>query len=131
MTTQLRLQEMHRRRTSAFTLVEILVSTALVVAIMVLMLGVVDQTQRLSQRSRSKTTQLQAARSAFDTMARRLSQATLNTYWRAQEMTIGAEKADFLFRRQSELQFVSGPTKRFLLGIPPISNVNEPLEENY
>lgn len=119
------------RRSSGFTLVEILVSTALVVAIMVLMLGVVDQTQRLSQRARSKTTQFQAARTAFDNMARRLGQATLNTYWRAQEMTIGAEKADFLFRRQSELQFISGPMERILGGTPLVPNTNSPLEENY
>jgi uncharacterized protein (TIGR02599 family) len=119
------------RRSAGFTLVEIMVSTALLVAIMVLMLNVVDQTQRLSQRSRSKTTQFQSARTAFDNMARRLSQATLNTYWRAQEMTIGAERADFLFRRQAELQFVSGPTSRFLLAAPPVSNVNDPVEDNY
>lgn len=122
---------MQHRRSSGFTLVEILVSTALVVAIMVLMLGVVDSTQRLSQRSRSKTTQFQSARTAFDNMARRLSQATLNTYWRAQEMTIGAEKADFLFRRQSELQFISGPMERILSGTPMITNVNQPISENY
>lgn len=122
---------MPRRRLSGFTLVEILVSTTLVVAIMILMLGVVDQTQRLAQRSRSKTTQFQGARTAFDNMARRLSQATLNTYWRAQEMAIGAEKADFLFRRQSELQFISGPTTRILGGSNQISNLNEPVDENY
>ena len=120
-----------RRPSSGFTLIEIMVSTALVVAIMVLMLGVVDQTQRLSQRSRSKTTQFQAARAAFDNMARRLSQATLNTYWRAQEMTIGAEKADFLFRRNAELQFISGPTTRIFNGTPPLVNLNEPVSENY
>jgi uncharacterized protein (TIGR02599 family) len=122
---------MCRRRSSGFTLVEIMVSTALVVAIMILMLGVVNQTQRLTERSRSKTTQFQSARNAFDSMARRLSQATLNTYWRAQELTIGAEKADYLFRRNSELQFISAPTTRIFTGTPQIANLNEPLEENY
>ena len=122
---------MSRRQSAGFTLVEIMVSTALVVAIMVMMLGVVDQTQRLAQRSRGKTTQFQAARTAFDSMARRLSQATLNTYWRAQEMTIGAEKADFLFRRQSELQFLSGPTQRIFAASSTLPNLNEPVDDNY
>lgn len=122
---------LRRRRIAGFTLVEIMVSTALLVAIMVLMLNVVDQTQRLSQRTRGKTTQFQAARNAFDSMARRLSQATLNTYWKAQDLTINAEKADYLFRRQSELQFVSGPTMRFFDAAPRLQSLNEPAEENY
>src|SRR5687767_7712873 len=96
-----------------FTLVEVLVSTALVVAIMALLLQTVDQTQRIWQRSRGKTTQFQAARSAFDIMARRLSQSTLNTYWISREALGFAKKGDFTYRRQSEIQFVCGPMERF------------------
>jgi uncharacterized protein (TIGR02599 family) len=127
----------HRRATRGFTLVEVLVSSVLIVAIMVLLLGTVDQTQRLWQRARSKTTQFQSARAAFEVMSRRVGQATLNTYWRAHEGAddaaagFGKEQANFRFRRQSELQFISGPTLRFLQGSSPIQHVNDPIDENY
>ncbi len=116
---------------SGFTLVEVLVSTVLVVAIMVLLLSTVDQTQRIWQRTRAKTTQFQAARAAFETVSRRVSQATLNTYYRPHEGNIVNEQADFRFRRQSELQFISGPMVHFLKGASPIKNVNDPIDENY
>ena len=122
-----------RRASHGFTLVELIVSTALIAGIMLLLLGTVDQTQRVYQRSQSKTTQFQAARAAFDSMSRRLSQATLNTYWKAHEASIAAsaDKAEFKFRRQSELQFVSGPTKRFFSASPQLTNINAPVDENY
>ena len=96
------------RRQSAFTLVELLVSTALIAVLMLLLLSTVDQTQNLWKRTTAKVAQFQASRAAFEAMNRRLSQATLNTYWRAFDATSGNAKADFLFRRQSELQFISG-----------------------
>jgi uncharacterized protein (TIGR02599 family) len=92
----------------------------------------VDQTQRVWQRTRSKTTQFQSARAAFDAMARRLSQATLNTYWRAHETDVTTEIAQLRFRRQSELQFISGPTTRFLqAGATPIKTGSDPINENF
>jgi uncharacterized protein (TIGR02599 family) len=118
-------------RRGGFTLVEVLVSTALVVAIMALLLQTVDQTQRIWQRSRGKTTQFQAARSAFDIMSRRLAQSTLNTYWISREALGFVKKGDFTYRRQSELQFICGPTERFLGASPPIANLNTPIAENY
>ena len=120
-----------RRESSGFTLVEVLVSSVLVVAIMMLLLGTVDQTQRLWQRSRSKTTQFQSARAAFEAMSRRVAQATLNTYWKAHEVDIRGETSDFRFRRQGEMQFVSGPTVRFFNAAPKIANLNAPVDENY
>ena len=123
-----------RRHTQhGFTLVELLVSTALIAGIMLLLLGTVDQTHRVWQRSKSKTEQFQSARAAFDAMTRRLSQATLNTYWKAHEASIAtsADKADFKFRRQSELQFVTGPTARFFGASPKLANINDPIDENY
>jgi uncharacterized protein (TIGR02599 family) len=121
----------HCRASTGFTLVEVLVSSVLVVAIMVLLLGTVDQTQRLWQRSRSKTTQFQSARAAFEAMSRRVAQATLNTYWKAHEENITSETSDFKFRRQGEMQFVSGPAARFFNATPKINNLNPPVAENY
>src|SRR5258706_7147521 len=108
----------HRRALTGFTLVEVLVSSVLIVGIMVLLLGTVDQTQRLWQRSRSKTTQFQSARAAFEAMSRRVAQATLNTYWKAHEEVVTSETAAFKFRRQGEMQFASGPAARLFDAAP-------------
>ena len=97
----------HHQQT-AFTLVELIVSTALIAVLMLLLLGTVNQTQNLWNRTTAKVAQFQASRAAFEAMNRRLGQATLNTYWRAFDATSGNARADFLFRRQSELQFITG-----------------------
>lgn len=96
---------LHRR---GFTLVELMVSTALIALLMLLLLGTVDQTQNIWKRTTAKVTQFQASRAAFEAMNRRLSQATLNTYYRPTDIASGNSSADYLFRRQSELQFISG-----------------------
>jgi uncharacterized protein (TIGR02599 family) len=120
------------RSAKGFTLVEILVSTALVVAIMALLLNTVDQTQKIWMRSRSKATQFQAARNAFEAMSRRMSQATLNTYWKAHDVNIDATSGNFRFRRQGEFQFVSGPTTRFFTAAPSsVEGLNEPVDDCY
>lgn len=121
-------------RRAAFTLVEVLVSTVLIVAIMMLLLGTVDQTQRLWARSRGKATQFQSARAAFEVMSRRLSQATLNTYWRANDADVAQNRSNLLFRRHSELQFLCGPIESILRGkttVPNLNGVGGKIEENY
>lgn len=89
-------------------------STALIASIMLLLLTTVEQTQRVWTRTTEKATQFQAARAAFESLTRRLSQATLNTYYRAHDTDISVSQAKLRFRRQSELQFISGPTARLL-----------------
>ena len=95
-------------RPGGFTLVELMVSTGLIALLMLLLLGTVDQTQNVWKRTTAKVAQFQASRAAFEAINRRLSQATLNTYYRATDTTSGNSKADYLFRRQSELHFISG-----------------------
>ena len=103
------LEELHcREKQAAFTLVELMVSTALIALLMSLLLSTVDQTQNVWKRTTAKVAQFQASRAAFEAMNRRLSQATLNTYWRAHDGTSTDARANFLFRRHSELQFLSG-----------------------
>src|SRR6185436_13730797 len=99
-----------KTKRSAFTLVELMVSTALIAILMLLLLSTVDQTQNVWKRTTAKVAQFQASRAAFEAMTRRLGQATLNTYWRAQDGNSANSRADFLFRRHSELQFISGHT---------------------
>lgn len=127
--------------TSGFTLVELLVSTALIALLMLLLLGTVDQTQNVWKRTTAKISQFQASRAAFEAMNRRLSQATLNTYYRATDTASGNQKADYLFRRQSELQFISGhlsdaTTKTgkipgIFTATPSINGLTRPTERAY
>ena len=89
-----------------------MVSTAILAGLMVLLLNTVDQTQRVWTRATAKAGQFQAARGAFESLTRRMSQATLNAYWRPFDVEIIKTKANIHYRRQSELQFLSGPTSQ-------------------
>ena len=112
-----------RRSRSGFTLVELMVSTALIAVLMGLLLGTVDQTQRVWQRTTAKVGQFQASRAAFESMTRRLSQATLNTYWRAYDTDITNNIAEYQLRRSSELQFISGSASRIFTS-PNLASLN-------
>lgn len=114
-----------------FTLVELMVSTAILAGLMVLLLNTVDQTQRVWTRATAKASQFQAARGAFESMTRRMSQATLNTYWRAYDVYITSNKADLKFRRQSELQFISGPTAEIFKANNKLTGLSSPIETAY
>ncbi len=95
----------YRNSRSAFTLVELVVSSALIVAILGLLLTSVDQTRRVVNSTTARIAQFQAARAGFDAMTRNLSQATLNTYWDLDfDATSGNPTG---YRRQSDLHFVS------------------------
>lgn len=125
-----------------FTLVELLVSTALIALLMLLLLGTVDQTQNVWKRTTAKIAQFQASRAAFEALNRRLSQATLNTYYRATDTASNDSQANFLFRRQSELHFISGhladiSTKKngtvpgIFTASPSITGLTNPKERAY
>lgn len=122
---------------AAFTLVEVLVSTVLIVLLMGLLLSTVSQSQNVMSRTTAKVKQFQAARTAFDSMTRRLSQATLTTYYRAFDSDATDENATFTFTRESSLQFLSGPTAPASNGAPgvfaapAIPNLNQPVAACY
>ena len=116
---------------AGFTLIELLLSTAVIAGLMYFMISTIDQTQKVWVRTSEKVTEFQSARSAFESMTRRLSQATLNTYWRAHDTDPTNAVAAFKFRRQSELQFISGPTKRFFGASPEPTNLSKPLDSAY
>lgn len=72
-----------RLRHGGFTLLEILVAS---VVLSLLVLGLVSITGQSGQAVRAATGKIEAsqgARAGFDLLARNLGQATLNTYWRA------------------------------------------------
>jgi uncharacterized protein (TIGR02599 family) len=102
---------------AAFTLTEALLSSSVIVLILGVLLGMTDQTQRLVRGTSSKIEQFQDARLAFETITRRLSQATLNTYldynYKTVNQKVGGRSVQVRvpsrYERASDLRFRSGP----------------------
>ncbi len=115
-----RIARSRRRRAGAlsgFTLVELLVSLAIMAMLMVLLVGVTGQTSDIWRRTTGKVEQFRGARNAFDTLTSRLSQATLNTYWDYDKLPTPTK-----YERKSELRFISGPASMLLAGTPIAAN---------
>lgn len=113
-------------RVAAFTLVEVLVSTAIIALIMIVLVQIVDQTNRTWRYTTEKIEKFQEARDGFESMTRKLSQATLNTYWEYLGIISGGSSdlkprsknvnsTDYqnfipqMYGRMSELRFICGP----------------------
>ena len=96
-----------RRPTAAFTLVEVIVASGIVVVIMGVLLAMTDQTQRLIKSTSSKVEEFQDSRVGFESMTRRLAQATLNTFWDYQYVNGLPSR----YQRSAELRFRSGKMK--------------------
>ena len=103
----------HRPVHQAFTLVEVLVAASVIVVLMGILLGMTDQTQRLMRSTSGKVEQFQEARVAFESMTRRLSQATLNTFWEYEYNNKGIPTR---YQRSAELRFISGTTSTLATG---------------
>ena len=95
------------RPTAGFTLVEVMVASGIVVVIMGVLLAMTDQTQRLVKTTSAKVEQFQDARVGFESMTRRLSQATLNAFWDYE--TVNGSLTSY--QRSAELRFRSGRMK--------------------
>ncbi len=100
----------------AFTIVELLVAMTILAAMMILLVKVIGATQRIYTSSQSKVEQFREARVAFEAVTRRLSQATLNTYWDYNDPNNPTR-----YMRQSELHFIAGPASTLLkeTGVQP------------
>lgn len=112
----------NRKPFHGFTLVELLMSMAVLSILMLVISEVISETQQAWRQTASKVSQFRDARKAFDTMKRNLSQATLNTYvtYRFNNgndpFSPFTASGDLLndttpseYVRYSELQFVCGP----------------------
>ena len=115
MTPQSRGKNPHRSA-AGVTLVELAVSTAVLALLLLLLLSMVNQTDSVWRQTRGKIEQFREAREGFESMTRRLGQATLNTYWDYVDADgntrTAANNLTFVpraYRRQSELRFISGP----------------------
>jgi uncharacterized protein (TIGR02599 family) len=101
-----------------FTLVELLVSTAILSLLCLVLVSITNSTGATWRYSSGKIEEFREAQLAFDAITTRLSQATLNTYYdyfdnstQPQQRT-AANAATFVptrYGRASELRFLSGP----------------------
>ena len=105
-------QEAHAR---GFTLVELLVSMALLALVSAILFSLLSESQSIWLRSGKRIEAYREARVAFESISRDLGQAALHPYW---DYDSANNPKDYV--RRSELRFVSGPE---LLG----TSASEPL----
>jgi uncharacterized protein (TIGR02599 family) len=108
----------NRRKSPGFSLIELLVSVAVLSLVMVLVFQMLEKTQVTFKKARDTVSEFKDARNGFDAITRRLSQATLNTFWQVTNNSSGVATK---FQRESDLHFVSGPA-RSVMGSPPANS---------
>lgn len=103
-------------RREGFTILELLVSFVVLAVLLVLLTTMIGRTSSIWAYTRSQAEQFREARDAFDTLTRKLAEATLNTYFDYEdaggEPRSTANSTSFVpksYGRQSELRFLSGP----------------------
>ena len=90
---------------SGFSLVELMVSMTILTAIMLLFVGILDQTQKTWDFAAGQISEFREARVAFDLMTKSIAQATLNTYY--EQVDKNGDGVPEAYIPQSELQFVT------------------------
>jgi uncharacterized protein (TIGR02599 family) len=100
-----------RRR--GVTLVELLVSTAVIALLSAFLVAALGQVGSLWRRSAGKSEQFREAQNAFESMTTRLAQATLDVHWEYDDPA-----APTKYRRDSNLRFISGPAQHILESPP-------------
>ncbi len=111
---------------AAFTLIEVMVATVIVVILAGILISATDMTAKSFARTSAKIEQFSEARRGFEVVTRRLAEATLNTYFdyydKSNEArpTLETRRGEVnytkfvnftptTYGRQSELRFVCGP----------------------
>ena len=105
---------------AAFTIVELLVATVVFSGLLLILAVTTNQTAEVWRRGAAKVEQFQGARRGFESMTRRMSQATLNTYFdydyelsgSGTSRKLDVSKPPLNYSRQSELRFRSGPMEK-------------------
>lgn len=93
----------------AFTLLEMLVSVAIFLLLIVLLAGGMDAASKIWVDSNRRISQFRESRRAVETIRNGLSQATLGTYWDYKYTGTGAAQIPEKYVRQSNLRFISAP----------------------
>lgn len=111
---------------AAFTLIEVMVATVIVVILAGILISATDMTAKSFARTSAKIEQFSEARRGFEVVTRRLAEATLNTYFDYYDKnnearpTLETRRGEVNYTkfmnftpasygRQSELRFVCGP----------------------
>jgi uncharacterized protein (TIGR02599 family) len=106
-----------RRSPAAFTLIELLTATAILILLLAVVFLTISETGKIWRQSSDKIGAFEEARSAFETMTRTLSQATLNAYYEYFDSAgIPASNPAFngtpaRYGRQSDLHFLIGKSQ--------------------
>ena len=103
-----------RASRAAFSLIELMVSVAVLSLLLVIVFQMLEQMQKTWKRTRQTVTEFKDARNGFDEMGRRLGQATMNAYYGYdyEKKTLNGIPTRYgrEIIRESELHFVSGPS---------------------
>lgn len=110
------------KRHAGFTLLELVVATGVLLLVAAFLLSATSQSSRVLQNTSGKIEEFREARNAFETVTRRLSEATLNTYWDYVYKTDSGKKIPTAYTRQSELRFRSGRMDKLI----PAASVYRP-----
>ncbi|MDF1815337.1 MAG: Verru_Chthon cassette protein C [Verrucomicrobiales bacterium] len=94
--------ETARIHNTGFTLVELLVSIGVLSLILVMLAELTSQTRRVATQVTKRVETMRETRTAMEAMARRISQATLNSYW-----GYNNPSSPSTWMRQSELHFTT------------------------
>jgi len=86
-----------------FTLIEMLVSVAILAVLLLIIASMIDATRRTWTYTSGRIEEFRGAREAFESITSKLSQATLNPYW-----DYDNKSNPTTYARQSELRFLSG-----------------------
>ena len=97
------------KRARAFTLIEVMVSTAVIGMLVLILATITNETSLIWRRTTAKAEQFREVRAAFEHMTTTLGQATLNTYYAYDD-----PDAPRRYERRSELRFICGPTTELL-----------------
>ena len=89
---------------AAFTILEVLVASAVFIMLLGLLMSTISQTSTVTRRATEKVSAFQGARSAFELLTSKLSQATMNSYWDYDSPTTPTK-----YIRKSELHFIVDP----------------------
>ncbi len=101
------------RRSPGFTLVEVLVAMTVLIVILVVSTQVFSGLRTVISKTSNQIAEFREARSAFETMNRRIAQATLNSYDDLDPTATGTANA---YARASELRFISGDATTLIPG---------------
>lgn len=92
-----------------------MVSMAVLSMLLVMVFEMLASTQTSWRKISATAGQFREARLGFETISRRLRQATLNTYW-DYVFTKTEPRKPLKYIRQSELHYISGPTEKIVSG---------------